>query len=132
MRPTLLVTVSVLFVARVAGASGYHIDEQDARATGRAGAVTASPGNPSAIYYNPGGVAQLTGLGIEVGGSLVSPSATFKSAVNGAETDADTHVSFLPQAYATYRFSDLFAAGLGFNSPFGLRLKWPETSPGRQ
>jgi long-chain fatty acid transport protein len=132
MRETFLVTVSVVLVAGVASAGGYHIDEQDARATGRAGAVTANPGNASAIYYNPGGVGTLEGIGIEAGASLVSTSATFTSAVNGAETDADTKVHLLPQGYVTYRLSDLFAFGVGFNSPFGLALRWPDTSPGRQ
>jgi long-chain fatty acid transport protein len=121
----------VLLVARVANAGGYHVDEQDARATGRAGAVTANPTNGSAIYYNPGGVGRLRGLHIDVGASLVSTSAHFQSAAGGTETDADSPVFVLPQAYVTYRLSDLFAVGLGFNTPFGLLLRWPETSPGR-
>src|SRR5262245_52762 len=131
MRHALPLAAAIVLVARTAGAGGYHIDEQDARATGRGGAVTAHPGNPSAIYYNPGGVATLSGLGIEVGGSLVTTSASFRSAINGAETSADDKVFVLPQGYVTYRLSDLLAFGLGFNAPFGLSLRWPETSPGR-
>ena len=38
---------------------------------------------------------------------------------------------FLPHAYASYRVTDLVGVGVGFNSPFGLSLRWPETSPGR-
>src|SRR5262245_21908948 len=79
--PPALVVAFVLLVAPPARAGGFHIDEQDARATGRAGAVTANPANASAIYYNPGGVGMLNGLGIEVGGALISPSSSFKSAV---------------------------------------------------
>src|SRR5262245_27523523 len=131
MRRTLLLTASVVLIAREAGASGYHIDEQEPRATGRAGAVTANPSNGSAMHYNPGGVGTLNGLGIEVGASLLVTNADFKSAVTGAVTDAETKVSALPQAYVTYRLSDLLAFGIGFNAPFGLRLTWPETSPGR-
>jgi len=131
MRHTPFIVASVLLVARVARAGGFHIDEQDARATGRAGAVTANPGNGSAIYYNPGGVGTLSGLHVDVGASLVAPSASFKSAVTGAETKADDKVSLLPQAYVTYRLSELLAVGLGFNAPFGLSIRWPETSPGR-
>src|SRR5215471_15323470 len=101
MRRTLLLTASVVLVARVASASGYHIDEQDARATGRAGAVTANPANSSAIYYNPGGVGTLNGVGIEVGASLLITNADFQSAVTGAVTESDTKVTALPQAYVT-------------------------------
>ncbi len=129
--PPALVAASVLLVAPGARAGGYHIDEQDARATGRAGAVTANPVNASAIYYNPGGLGTLEGLGIELGGALVSPSASFKSAVTGAKTNADEQVFVLPQAYATWRLADLVAVGVGFNAPFGLSVRWPETSPGR-
>src|SRR4051812_9428764 len=131
MRESLPVVASVLLVARVASAGGYHIDEQDARATARAGAVTANPANGSAIYYNPGGVGRLEGIGLEVGGALVAPSASFKSAINGAETSADEKVFVLPQGYVTWRLSELLAVGVGFNAPFGLSLRWPETSPGR-
>ena len=67
----------------LASASGFHVDEQDARATGRAGAVTASSNNASAIYYNPAGIASLTGVHVDVGGSLLRPSAEFTSAVDG-------------------------------------------------
>ena len=59
--------VTAFSVTEAAHAGGYHIDEQDARATGRAGAVTANPGNASSIYYNPAGIATLRGLRIDAG-----------------------------------------------------------------
>ena len=37
---------ALCLLPRGAHASGFHIDEQDARATGRAGAVTANPAMP--------------------------------------------------------------------------------------
>jgi long-chain fatty acid transport protein len=132
MRVTITVAVAVLFVGRYAHAGGYHVDEQDARATGRAGAVTANPFNASSIYYNPAGIAAIGGLEINVGGSLVAPTASFRSVTTGVLTDADDKVSVIPLDYVTYRFGDLIGVGVGFYDPFGLALKWPETSPGRQ
>jgi long-chain fatty acid transport protein len=112
-------------------ASGFHIDEQDARATGRAGAVTASTNNASAVYYNSAGIADLEGLHVELGASLVRPSAEFRSAVDGVTTSAETRTFVLPQLFASWRATDLLAIGIGAYAPFGLALKWPESSPGR-
>jgi long-chain fatty acid transport protein len=116
---------------RPARASGFHIDEQDARATGRAGAVMASTNNASAIYYNSAGIARLSGVRVDVGATLLRPTAEFTFAADGTTTAADTRTFVLPQAYVSWRASDLVAIGLGVHSSFGLALKWPATSPGR-
>jgi long-chain fatty acid transport protein len=116
---------------RDAHASGFHIDEQDARATGRAGAVTANPGNASAIYYNPAGIAELHGLNLAGGFSVVSPRAEFESATDGSQTSAKSQSFVLPQLFVSWRASELLAIGVGIYSPFGLALDWPASSPGR-
>ncbi|HWO10675.1 MAG TPA: outer membrane protein transport protein [Polyangiaceae bacterium] len=113
-----------------ARASGFHIDEQDARATGRAGAVIASPKNASTIYYNPAGIGVLSGIHADAGASWVAPSTEFTSASDGSTTEAESNSFVLPQVYLTWRASDLVAVGVGFNAPFGLALEWPASSPG--
>jgi long-chain fatty acid transport protein len=123
--------LALLLLGARAEASGFHIDEQDARATGRAGAVTASARNAATIYYNPAGIAELDGLMLEAGVSRVAPSASFRSAEDGAETSARSDVFYLPQAYASYRVQQSLALGIGFAAPFGLSLNWPASSPGR-
>jgi long-chain fatty acid transport protein len=117
--------------ARDAGAAGFHINEQDARATGRAGAVLANPASPAAIFYNPAGIAPLYGLQLNLGAALVVPSGDFEPAGGGAKTSADTAGHVLPHLYATARLTELVAVGIGVNAPFGLALTWPSTSPGR-
>jgi long-chain fatty acid transport protein len=112
-------------------ASGFHVDEQDARATGRAGAVVASPENASAIYYNPAGIALGEGVKVAVGASYVRPTAEFTAAETGGVTQADPQSFVLPQGYVTWRASELVALGVGVSSTFGLALKWPASSPGR-
>jgi long-chain fatty acid transport protein len=131
MRRRLPIALAVLFSCFRAEASGFHIDEQDARATGRAGAVTASARNSSTIYYNPAGIAELEGLDLEAGVSLVSPRACFRPADGGSETSARADDFYLPQFYASYRLKPSLALGIGLNAPFGLSLSWPESSPGR-
>jgi long-chain fatty acid transport protein len=125
------VTRLALLAPAAAWASGFHVDEQDARATGRAGAVTASTNNASAVYYNAAGLADLEGLHVQLGGSLLRPSAEFTSAVDGVTTGADTQTFVLPQLFASWRATELLAVGIGAYAPFGLALKWPESSPGR-
>lgn len=116
---------------RLAHASGFHIDEQDARATGRAGAVTASTHNASAIYYNPAGIADLNGVQVLVGGAVVRPDASFTSTVDGSVTNVDTANVVLPQAFISWRASELVSLGIGVYAPYGLALDWPASSPGR-
>jgi long-chain fatty acid transport protein len=131
MRARLSIGILVLLATTRAHASGYHIDEQDARATGRAGAVIASPANASTIYYNPGGIGTLEGLHIDAGANLLVPHASFIPAGTNDETSIDNKVLFLPQGFVTYRIGQVVAVGLGIDLPFGLKLEWPATSPGR-
>jgi long-chain fatty acid transport protein len=112
-------------------ASGFHIDEQDARATGRAGAVVASTNNASAIYYNPAGIADLHGVHVDAGGALVRPYAEFTSSLDGSTTEVNAENVVIPQAFVSWRASELASLGIGVYAPFGLRLDWPESSPGR-
>ena len=66
-----------------------------------------------------------------MGVSLVAPRASFFAAGTNAETSIDNKASFLPQGFVTYRLGDVVSLGLGVYLPFGLKLEWPETSPGR-
>jgi long-chain fatty acid transport protein len=122
---------ALVLAARNGAAAGFHINEQDARATGRAGAVLANPRNASAIHYNPAGIAPLRGLQLNLGASLVTPSAEFEPAGGGTETTADADTFVLPHLYASARLTEVVALGIGVNAPFGLALSWPSTSPGR-
>jgi len=126
-----MVSLVALLLPRAAQASGFHVDEQSARATGRGGAVIAHSVDPSAVYYNPAGLADLHGVRLQLGASLVRPSADFTPAGGGPETAADTDTFVLPQLFASWRASGLVALGVGVYSPYGLALDWPVSSPGR-
>lgn len=128
---TALLALGLGLAARDAGAAGFHINEQDARATGRAGAVLANPASPAAIFFNPAGIAPLYGLQLSLGAALVVPSADFEPAGGGGKTSAETTGHVLPHLYASARLTELVSAGIGINAPFGLALTWPSTSPGR-
>jgi long-chain fatty acid transport protein len=117
--------------ARDGAAAGFHINEQDARATGRAGAVLANPASPAAIFFNPAGIAPLYGWQLALGTALVVPLGEFEPAGGGEKTSAETTGHVLPHVYASARLTELVAVGLGFNAPYGLALTWPSSSPGR-
>ena len=105
-----------------ARASGYHVDEQDSRATGRAGAVVARTENSSAVYYNPAGLAELHGVQFQAGASLVRPTAEFTNQAGGAVTEANTNSFVLPHVFGSWRASPMVALGLGVYSPYGLAM----------
>jgi long-chain fatty acid transport protein len=111
-------------------ASGFHVDELDATATGRAGAVIAHATDASTIYYNPAGMAELHGVQLRLGATAVRPTAEFTPAAGGQKTEADPDTFVLPALFANWRASGQVALGLGLYSPFGLAVDWPASSPG--
>src|SRR5258708_35172610 len=108
---------------------GIRIADQDAFATARGNAFAATADNPSAIYYNPAGIAQLDGQQIRGGFYGIALGSTYHSAATGAATDTRDKLQGVPQFYYTYSKRDFpLSFGLGAYSPYGLSLEWPQTS----
>ena len=108
-------------------ATGFDLPDQDAFAIGRGMAFVATADNPSAIYYNPAGIAQLTGNNLRAGiyGVYVDPSYTPPGGGHTYHNEDKLHA--IPQFYYTYgRTNWPVSFGLGVYSPFGLSLKWPQ------
>jgi long-chain fatty acid transport protein len=117
----LLVTV---LVASVAFAGGYQINEMGARATGMGGAFVATAADPSAIYYNPAGLASQKGINALVGLDLIIPSTDF-TPTGGSKISTESQVFIPLNLYGTYQLDDQTVVGLGIFNPFGLGTKWP-------
>src|SRR5581483_1443649 len=114
-------------------ALGVRLLDQDAAATARADAFVATADNPSAIYYNPAGITQLDNLTARLGVYSVNLDVDYYPEKGGDSFDAHHKWSFVPQSFYTMRPKDWpFTFGLGFYSPFGLEMKWPENGPFRQ
>ncbi|HEV7556144.1 MAG TPA: outer membrane protein transport protein [Kofleriaceae bacterium] len=123
--------LSLLFVVAgtgVASANAFVINEHDGKATGRADATTATDDGPSSIVYNPGGVAVGEGTQIAIGGSLVLAHGGYTDS-SGAKSDTDNSPAVLPQLYVTSRVHEMIAVGIGFHTPFGLAINWPDSAP---
>lgn len=131
MKQTVLLIVQALvvtvLVASVAFAGGYQINEMGARATGMGGAFVATASDPSAVYYNPAGLASQKGINALVGLDLIIPSTELKTT---AATYTSESQVFLPlNLYGTYQLDDQTVVGLGIFNPFGLGTKWPSAAP---
>jgi len=113
-------------------AGGFQLNEHNARAVGMGGAFTAISNDPSAIYYNAAGLTQLNGINISLGSTLIAPVFSFRG-VTPQVTEYDaTKQSFFPtHFFATYRYNNDWAFGLGFTSPFGLGSQWDPNWVGR-
>ncbi len=131
MRPYSILLV--LFVAVAAHADGFLYDGQSARALGVMNACAAQADDPSAVFFNPGGLALMprawsASLGATLGGNL---NGHFRGAgISGEERAA---FDAAPHAYVTAPLGERFAVGAGTYSLFRMHTEWsdPSTFPGR-
>lgn len=128
------ILISGIGVGRIF-ANGFGILNQDAFATARGQAFVATADNPSAIYYNPAGIAQLEGDNLRGGIGGYYLNSTFTSPVNtgnpfnpGGVTyhSAAYHYAAVPSGFYTHTFKDSpLTVGLGVYSPYGGNIDWP-------
>jgi long-chain fatty acid transport protein len=127
MRKFLVVAWVLALFAGSAWAGGIELDEQSARAVGTVGAQTAVADDPSAIFYNPAGLAFQKGLGLQANGNLID-------AITNVRTPGLTpisHISLQPSAYAALRLGSHFAVGIGAFSNMAEHFSYPRDWPGR-
>ncbi len=121
----LLAAAVMMASTGTASAAGFAINEQGAAATGRACAVTAVADTPSAVFYNPAGLAFQEGLGLELGDTLIFPLASHEDPGTGTVTDAEFNVFYPPSLYLSYLVKEKVALAFGFFVPYGLGVQWP-------
>lgn len=112
-------------------ASGFLIYEHGAAASGMASAVSATIGDPSAVFYNPAGIAKLNGTNIYNNFTVIFARTDFDS--NDPRIDEHTvrHVPVLPGFFATHKIIPDLSIGVGVFAPFGLVTDWPKEWEGR-
>jgi long-chain fatty acid transport protein len=89
------------------------------------GAFVARASDPSAIYYNPAGLAFQNGINVMGGATLIFPSTTFKPTNEpGFDVSQKVQVFYPPNLYGTYALNDQWVVGLGVFSPYGLGSEW--------
>ncbi|HQU13212.1 MAG TPA: outer membrane protein transport protein, partial [Thermodesulfobacteriota bacterium] len=92
---TLPVLLVLLFTASTSFAAGFRLPEAGAKAMGMGFAFTAQADDPSAIYFNPAGLTQLTGQNVMVGLTYVKE--------NGADYKGTTPVDDYLSGFTTQK-----------------------------
>ena len=119
---------TVLLIALPVHGLGIRIADQSAFATARGNAFAATADDPSAIYYNPAGITQLKGQNF-LGGSYGISLGSEYTAPDGSRSNTKSGLQLTPQFFYTFTPQDQpFSFGLGFYTPYGLSLKWPDNS----
>ena len=124
--------------------AGFHIREQGAKAMGMANAFAAQADDPSAIFYNPAGLAFQEGTKATLGVTIIQvPETEFEGKtwlgdpnVSGTEfsgkQSARPDIFFPPNMYFTTSLQSVpVALGVGINSQYPLAKRWDTTSPFR-
>ena len=126
-------------IAPRAHAAGFEVFDQGARPAGLAGAFVAQVSDPTAVFYNPGGLALLEKKKAVSGGVALAAfnESLYQGLPPGIGTattgEQETPLATLPHAFLTLPFGDRMVVGLGAFSSFRLHTEWAhaETYAGR-
>ncbi len=135
MRNKFLVLFVMLAMVSFASAAGFGLYEFGARSSAMGGAVIANPYDASTLFYNPSGLAFVSGMRFYANIDLIFPKALYvgpepypwAGEVYNAESQVFTPIGL----FFTYPVNDRVSTGISVTNPFGLGLKWSDDFPGR-
>ncbi len=136
-RYALLVVAALLVMPSLTWGSGFALFEHSNRAMAMGGAFTAVADDPSALFWNPAGMAFQTDKGIQVmfGVTLIAPEQTFygESPYPGEGYTADLVDQTFPPAhlYVGIPVNDRLEVGFSVTNPWGLGTEWDDDFLGR-
>ncbi len=131
--PLLRVFVTLAIVgfllASPAFPAGFQVMTQGARATGMGLAFAGVADDPSAIFYNPAGIAFQDHFSTMVGGTFLSRAKGDFAGADpypgaGSVGSIQKQVFFLPNLYILVPLTADLHFGLGIDAPYGLGLRW--------
>lgn len=105
--------------------SPWGSTQHGGRATGQVGAFVARADDPSALSYNPAGVAHLGGF--QMLGAIDFSNATDDYSSGSGEHRANHTIQFPGALYLTYHFpggESPWAVGLGVDAPYWYSVDW--------
>ncbi len=109
---------------------GFALVQQGTAAMAQGNAFVAEASDPSAIYYNPAGINQLTRPEVYAATFLNCTDHEFHGS-DGVYSVTRPRLLATGSFYAVYPANDHVALGVGFFSPFGLSTDWPSSWAGR-
>jgi long-chain fatty acid transport protein len=124
-----VLTALGFLIALPALPSGFQLMSQGARASGMGLAFTAVANDPSAIFFNPAGIAFEKHFDISLGSSFITRT---KGDFDGADpypgvgVHEDLHKTTftLPTVYLVAPLTSEVNLGLGIFAPYGLGFRW--------
>jgi long-chain fatty acid transport protein len=126
---TLLAALFLVLSAHETAANGFSLPDQDAFATARGEAFVATADNASAVYYNPAGISQLSGVNIRGGLNSIYYEPTYQPPNSGHTYYSQDNFAYLPQIFLTYSAKDApLSCGVGVYAPFGGNMSWPQNT----
>jgi long-chain fatty acid transport protein len=131
MGKKIVVVLSVLLSVGVSAswANGYKIlGVKSVKANAMGEAFTAQADDPSAIAFNPAGIAQLEGKQVTIGVTACN-GYTDHTAPNGTESENKSGWQAVPALFVTSDLGDgKPVLGLGISVPNGLSSEWADDS----
>lgn len=129
MRRSLAIASAAAVACVAAGtplaAQGSAVMVHGSCATALGAAGVAQPcDDGSAILFNPAALVHSPTL-VTLGVTPITADAEFTYDRTGETVGRDETTTNVPFGYASYRFSDRIAAGIGLFAPYGLGLDWP-------
>jgi long-chain fatty acid transport protein len=134
VRQMAAMAVLLLIPAWTFGA-GFALFEHGARGVALGGAFGATANDPTALYYNPAGLAFIDGTQVAAGAYFIALTSDFKGANPypgvGYKSSQEKQLFTPPHVYATGAIAGNLRWGIGLNTPFGLGTYWPNDFAGR-
>lgn len=127
-----VILVLCLFLPSAAGAAGPELFQHGGRATAQVGAFTARASDPSAVTYNPAGIALLPGLQFQAGIDFSNASDDYTSPTRS--TNAAHTIQFPPSLYLTWKPAERnpWTFGVGVDAAYWYSVDWASALfPGR-
>lgn len=132
MKKNRLITLIVLISFVEVFASGFQINEHGSKAMGMGGAFAGLANDPSAIYFNPAGITQITGTRLLSGATIILPSASFRGpAPDITEYNLESQIFTPIHLYATHQINEKLFIGAGIGNNYGLGTKWEDDWVGK-
>jgi long-chain fatty acid transport protein len=115
--------------------AGFALFEHGARAVALGGAFGATADDPTAIYFNPAGLAFQSGTQLAAGVYFITESSTFSGdnpyPGKGYSVDMKSQIFFPPHVYLEGDLTSNVRWGVGVFAPFGLGTWWPSDYAGK-
>jgi long-chain fatty acid transport protein len=119
-------------------AGGFALSGVGSRATAMGGAFRGLSDDPTAMYWNPAGLAFQDGNSVALGGTFIMPSSKWENpnhastaSLRPGETESEPSFKAFPNAFLTMAKHPKLKYGLGVFVPYGLGSTWDlyETAP---